>query len=240
MSRLLARSATSVLLAGAGVLFVAAAWQRWWPACRRGGFDTDACVQLQSHEYDYLVVAAPWTPVGHSAVLAGLALLVLAIAAALLPFVLLPGWRLRFRLPLAAVPAASLALLGVQGLASGVTGSAVSVPLTGPAVVVWGFAVPVLLVLWAGAVLQSDPDRRTAWGLVLAVVLIASTPLPVLLILGPIAVDYVSYDTAPWSEAVMAVPLALAALLVWPATAAASGGSVESRLPARTAGGRAG
>jgi hypothetical protein len=240
MSRLLARSATSVLLASAGVLFVAAAWQRWWPACRRGGFDTDACVQLQSHEYDYLLVAEPWTPVGHAAELAGLALLLLAGAAALLPFVLLRGWRLRFRLPLAAVPAASLALLGVQGLASGVTGRVESVPLTWPAVVVWGFAVPVLLVLWVAAVLQSNPDRRTASGLVLAVVLIASTPLPVLLILGPIAVNYVSYDTAPWSEAVMAAPLALAALLVWPATAAAPAEAVESSVPARTANGRAG
>ncbi len=227
-----------MLLAGAGVLFVAAAWQRWWPACRRGAFDTDSCVPLQSNEYDYLYVAAPWTPVGHAAELGGLALLLLAGAAALLPFVLLPGWRLRFRLPLAAVPAASLALLGVQGLASGVTGRVVSVPLTWPAVLVWSFAVPVVLVLWVAAVLQSDPDRRTAWGLALAVVLVASTPLPVLLVLGPIAVDYVSHDTTPWSEAVMAAPLVLAALLVWPATATARARSVENRVPARTAGGR--
>jgi hypothetical protein len=234
VSRLLTRAATSALLAGAGMLFVAAAWQRWWPECRRGAFDTDACVRLQSHEYDYLFVAEPWTPVGHAAELAGVALLLLAGAAALLPVVVLPGWRLRFRLPLAAVPAASLALLGVQGLVSGVVGHVVSVPLTSAAAMVWGLGVPVLLVLWMAAVLQSDPDRRTGWGLLLAVVLIASTPVFVFVALGPLVVQYVSYDAAPWSEAVMALPLFLAALLVWPASAARPG-RVEDRVPARAA-----
>ena len=50
------RAAVSALLAGAGVLRVAAAAQRWWPACKPGDFDADACIKVQDHLYDYLAL----------------------------------------------------------------------------------------------------------------------------------------------------------------------------------------
>ena len=55
---------TAVLIATSGALMYAAAWERWWPACPRGAFDSDRCVQLQDHLYDFAWPADPWVSVG--------------------------------------------------------------------------------------------------------------------------------------------------------------------------------
>lgn len=79
----LLRIVVAVGLAGAAGLTFAGAWQRWWPACPRGGFDSDACLRLQSQEY-FQLPGDPWLPVGQAAELYGGALLALAAAVAVL------------------------------------------------------------------------------------------------------------------------------------------------------------
>src|SRR4051795_6748019 len=81
---------TPVMLAGSGLLLVAAARERWAAACPfRGDHETDACLDRQSSLYDFLPPTQPWVGFGHDAALAGAALLVLAVAAACLPALML-------------------------------------------------------------------------------------------------------------------------------------------------------
>jgi hypothetical protein len=208
----LLRIAIAVALTGAAALTYAAAWERWWPACPRGGFDSAACTRLQSHDYDFQLPGDPWVSVGQAAELYGGALLALAVAAALLPAVLWPGrsaagswWRV-FATLVAVIPAGSLALLGVATLRSGRAGEVVSLPGTSLAFLVWCLAWPACLTALAAAA----PGVRRARALPVAVLLGLATPIPALLLVGPIAAGYTSYDTAPWTEAASA-PLLLAA-----------------------------
>ena len=85
MMRLLLRVVVSGLLATSGVLYLMAASQRWWPACKLGRFDEPGCVRVQNDDYGYLVPSGPWTPAGDAAQLAGIALVCLAVAVAVLP-----------------------------------------------------------------------------------------------------------------------------------------------------------
>ncbi|MCC2334250.1 hypothetical protein [Cellulomonas wangsupingiae] len=213
MSHIAARAAASFLLLASAALFVAASAQRWWPACPRGRFDTAACLRLQDHEFDYLSVSAPWTSLGDAAQYAGVGMFLLAGAAAVLPFVL-AGRALRFQVPIAVMVAGSLTILGVEVWWSGVTGQPQTAPGSSAAALVWALGVPLLLgAWWLRESMRADGDGMR-WTSALAGALMAAAPLPVLL-LGPLAVGYVSHDTAPWSDAVIAVPLAVAALLVW-------------------------
>lgn len=239
MHRFALRSAASLLLLASAALFVTAAAQRWWPACRRGLFDTDACLRLQDHRFDYLVLSEPWTPVGQAAQLAGVAMLLLAGAGAVLPFVLAHG-TLRLQVPTALAAAAAPAIQGVHAWTSGAAGQVQPSPASAAATTVWALAVPVALLAWAVRYRASDdgPHRRR-WALALAVALTASTPVP-LVLLGPLVVGYASHDTAPWSDAVIALPLAVAAVLVWKVGPSATrgartpAGDRHRRLPAST------
>ncbi|WP_345521546.1 hypothetical protein [Nocardioides conyzicola] len=199
----------AVALAAAAALTFAASWQRWSGACPRGAFDTDACLPLQSHEYDFQVPSDPWTPVGQAAQLYGGALLALAVAALLLPMVLArprQGWWRVFAVLVAVVPAASLALLGAVTLRSGQTGHVVSAAGAGLAFLVWCLLWPACLTALAAAAPGSRPSRAVP----VAVLVGLSTPIPALLVVGPLLSGYTSYDTAPWSDAA-AAPLLLAA-----------------------------
>lgn len=110
MSRFVLRAVASVLpLASAG-MSVAASAQRWWPACRRSMFDTDAYLRLQDHLYDHVHVSEPWVPVGSATTYAGVALFLLAGAAAVLPFA---------RRPVGVEDAASRASRRDQGRSAG-------------------------------------------------------------------------------------------------------------------------
>ncbi|TIC89111.1 hypothetical protein E8D34_00985 [Nocardioides sp. GY 10113] len=210
------RLLVSVSLAGAAGLTFAAAWQRWWPACPRGGFDSAACLAVQSHEYDYLVPSDPWVPIGRAAELAGASLLVLAVAAAVLPLVLRPGplhagTRLLVVLT-ALVPAAGLTLLGLVTLRAGMVGHPVAPDLP---VLTLGYLA--CGVFWPAALvwLAATRPRPRAAALTTAVLVALATPIPALLVLGPLAAGYTSYDTAPWSEAGAAPVLLAAAVAVW-------------------------
>jgi hypothetical protein len=213
----LLRIVVAVALAGAAALTYAAAWQRWWPACPRGGFDSEACLRLQSHEYDFQLPSDPWVSVGQAAELYGGALIALAVAAALLPTVLRPdrprkggGWWRLFATLVAVVPAASLALLGVYTLRSGQAGELVSMPGVAFVFVVWCLAWPACLTALAAAAPGVRPERA----LPVAVLLGFATPIPTALLFGPVFAGYVSYDSAPWTEAASAPFLLAAAMAV--------------------------
>ena len=211
------RATASILLLSAAAVYVAAAAQRWWPSCRRGSFDTVACLRLQDHEFDYLFVSEPWTPVGQAAQYAGVALLLLAAAAAVLPFVLVRR-PLRLQVPAALIGAAAFVVAGVDAWTAGVTGQVQ--PASGAvavASVVWVVLLPAGLAVWSLIDLTREPGpgvRGTRWRGALTAALVAATPVPQV-VLGPMTVGYVSHDTSPWSDAAMAVPLAVAAVLVW-------------------------
>jgi hypothetical protein len=212
--RKLSTGALSLLLAGAGTLQVAASAQRWWPACRFGDFETAACLRLQSHTYDFVVPSAPWVPVGHASVLAGLSLLLLGLGVTGLPLLLRPGRRPALAWLLCAVLGLSQLLAGVSTVASGLLGRPVGEPGTPFVAFVW-LGWPVALTLTS--ILMVGRVRRPAAGwLLLIVLLTASTPLAELF-MAPIVTGYVSYDTTPWSEGWGGACLLLASLAVWPA-----------------------
>ena len=196
-----------------------------------GGFDEPACLERQNHLYDYQWPASPWHPIGHAAEFYGLSVLLLAVAAFALPFLLMPVFRRLTLWPLAVIPAAVLAGIGVLALASGIAGRLVTVPgsyLTALIVVgvLWPTALIVSAVIAAGGYSpagrqDASEDRRSAAQsvstVVVALLIAATTVLPTYFVVGPIAPGYLSYDTAPWSEAPASVLLVLAAIVMWPA-----------------------
>lgn len=206
-----------MLLATAGVLMVAAAAQRWWPACAWGAFDSGACPARQADAYDFVLPLDPTVALGAATQLHGVALLVLAAAVPLLPAVLTGrpvGWALR----LAAV-AVSLGVVvtGVVSWHAGRVGEVVSAPGTGLAGALWVLGLP-CLALALGAV--AEPARRRVDVARWAVVgfLVGSNPVATTLFLAPLLLGYASYDTTPWTEAVSGVFLVAAAICLVPAT----------------------
>lgn len=215
--RLLLRVVVSGLLATSGVLYLMAASQRWWPACKLGRFDEPGCVRVQNDDYGYLVPSGPWTPAGDAAQLAGIALVCLAVAVAVLPWLWAPR---HVGVALATcVPAAAIALMGVTTWGAGLSGSSVSgaegwVPLAG---IVWCFGLPSVLLIAAVVRMDDGPPGTTRWRVVAALLLGLANPLADYVI-GSAAVGYVSHDYTPWVEAVSAVLLVSAALVTWPST----------------------
>lgn len=210
------RAAVSALLAGAGVLWVAAAAQRWWPACKPGDFDADACIKVQDHLYDYLAPVDPWTPVGNAAQVAGVALALLAVGVALLPWLWVPR---RPAVCLAVtVPALAVLLVGVRTWGAGLSGEAMALSGVRPAFLVWIVGLPIAMSV-AAATAGDDhtPPWLTRWRVLVAFLIIMSTPLAEAL-LTPILIRYMSHDSTPWTEAVTGVFLVAAAAAVWPAT----------------------
>ncbi len=208
--------AVSALLVGSGTLEVAAARERWWPACPLGGFDAPACVRLQSHEFDFLTPADPWIPLGQAATLGGLSLLLLALAMGILPWLLAAQSR--------SVTAAASLLMGLGALQNGIVtlrsgqvGRPVLGAVLGPAG--WCLLLGLLLMFVVASTPEPGDEPRPGIGWPLTLVgLLASSILLVQLLIAPIVLAYTSYDTTPWTEAVDGAVLLLAALAVWPAT----------------------
>ncbi len=164
-------------------------------------------------------------------------MLLLAGVALLLPALLAPSLHRVLRWALAVAPAASLVLLGLEGLRSGMRGDVVSSALTPAAALVWVLLWPVALTLGACVEAARAPGRRSGWGVATAFVVGCSTPLPVLLVLGPVASGgYASYDTAPWSDAAMAPVLLLGALTLWGGIRARSASALAVPLDLSSAG----
>jgi len=195
------RLLVAAALVGSGALMYAASWQRWADACPWGARSTAACLGAQDHRYDFLVPAEPWTPIGGAAELAGLSLLVLALAVALLP------WGLTGRRPgpfsaltlAATVP--SVGLLGVTNLRSGLAGQVMEVPFERAALLGWGLLLPSLIAWLAWA--------SRGWARVGGWVLVTAMPFPGIFLywIGP-------YDAAPWYEGISGILTALAGLCV--------------------------
>lgn len=211
-------SASAALLSS-GLFMVAASTARWWPMCRPGLYDTDACLIRQDHLYDFVLVDEPWAPVGSAAEFAGISMLLLALAMAVLPSVLSRRPR-PLTWVIGAVLAVGYALVGIQALVSGLSGEVVLLP--GP--IVSGAIASIVIfwpacatVWWLIAVAGADWRPRNGWGLALASTLMLASPGALFILVGPAVVNYVSHDTTPWTEAVGGCLLVLAAALVWPA-----------------------
>jgi hypothetical protein len=213
--RWLVRGAVSALISLAGALSVAAAAQRWWPACKRGDFDAVACIKAQDHLYDYVAPTAPWVPVGDAALLAGVAMTLLAIGVTLLPWLWLP------RRPLVclavAVPALAVLLVGGLTWSAGLSHEIPAVEIV-PAILAWSFGLP--LVLAAAAATSRDDHTAqwtTRWRVVVSVLIAIATPLGEVMF-APILIGYLSHDSTPWTGAVTGALLVTAGCAVWPAT----------------------
>jgi hypothetical protein len=172
-----------------GGLLYAASWQRWAGVCPWGGNqETRACETRMDHLYDFLPPSAPWLPAGVAAQLAGVSLLVLAVALISLPWALTghrPGLR-----PAVALLATGLAVIdvGLATVRSGLRGTVVG-PVAGD-VSLWVWALAPAL-LYGCLALQARGWARGA-----AVLLIlASPPIAFFYALGP-------FDAQQWWEAI--------------------------------------
>lgn len=223
-SRPLTRIA-GAMLGVAGVLMIASEAQRW-ADCPWGSMTSAACVAAQDHRYDVLLPSAPWVPIGHAAELAGLALIVLALAAMLL------SWQVETRraaVGLSLYWAATAGLAGVVTLASGLAGRPT---FTYSDVLALGWSLSTWVVLLVTAALIGEPTRGTfamlgALGLVNPL-LIGLLPITGVLMNG-------AYDSYVWQYVLPATVLCLAgAIGVFdgrrPRRSRASGG-VETTRP---------
>ena len=212
--RWLVRAAVAALIALAGALWVAAAAQRWWPACKPGDFDEVGCLRLQDHLYDYVAPTGPWAPVGSAAQLAGVAMALLAVGVTLLPWLWLP------RRPLvcmaASVPALAVLLIGGLTWNAGLSHEATAGGM-GPTILVWSFGLPIALAMAAATSRDHTAQRTTRWRVVITVLIAMATPLAELLF-APMLVGYRSHDSTPWTDAVTGLLLVTAGFAVWPAT----------------------
>ncbi len=225
-----ARAAVSLLLAASGIASLAAARERWWPACPWGDLDTSACLRMQGHAYD--------NPTAHGAVLQTLALVLMALAISCLPLL----WSRR---PVAVIALATGALtlafvvVAIATYVSALVDWSIRVPGSGVAAVIVALGWPLYLIM-AMAVALAGPytgiwHPGTGWRLSFLLLLLASTPLAQVVVV-PMVMGYPSYDTSPWTDGISAALLLCAALVVWPAAAprAAPRVVMTERAPAST------
>ena len=216
-----ARPVVSLALAASGVAWVAAARERWWPACPWRDFDSAACARIQDDAYGS--IATPWLEAGYTAELQALALALVAVAIAFLPWLWL-------RRPVAVVALAT----GAVSVALFVSATWVYLSaLAGRPVEGWWFTVPLVvaalgwpLYLFLGLIAAlADPyvgvwRPGTGWRLGFWCLLLAGTTLLQLWVV-PVVLGYMSYDHTPWADAVSGGLMLCAALVVWPATVSA-------------------
>jgi len=191
------RLGAAILLLASGALMYAASWQRWAGSCSTGG-TLDPCELRQDHLYDFLPPAEPWAPAGDAAFLAGLSLLVLALALPVLPWALTgrrPGACSAIALLLSEVALVAVALATLR---TGLSGVVVDPALETWSVAVWFLGPPLLLARFAFA--------AHGWARAASVVLALSMPL-----VGSLTYAIGSYDTQPWWEAVSGSIMALGA-----------------------------
>lgn len=193
-----------VLLVLSGETAIAAASQRWWPACPWGGFDSEACLLRQDHLYDQVFPAEPWEPVGHAAELHAVSLVLLAAAVVGIAWLVARAWArrsIRVAIYVAHVPVCTAMLWTASTVwSSGRQDTVVETSVA--AVLTWALGWPLLLLamaLWEGA--QQAPRR---WSMILFGILAVASPIPQFMF-APAFVLYLSHDSAPWSDAVAGV-----------------------------------
>ncbi len=140
------------LLVAAGLLLASAAAVRWWP-CLGDGAGGAACLSRQSSRADYLVPVGDWLPVPAASVLAGLGMILVAVAAVLVirRLAIKPG----LRLVLGAIMVGKPVVLGALTLLAPVAGALP--PLANPVLLVGEIVVDVALVVCLVAA-PSDPQ----------------------------------------------------------------------------------
>lgn len=183
------RAAVGMLLIASGALMYAASWQRWAGACAWGRTESAPCLSRQAHLYDFIAPTTPWQPAGLAAELAGVSLLVAALALALLPWALTgrrPG-----RVATVVLTGAVLAqvLVGLATLVSGLSGEVVRPLVAALAVYLW--------ILWPPALLVRFAFSASGWARATCVVLLLATPL-----VAALTYSQGSYDSRPWWEAI--------------------------------------
>ncbi len=184
----------SFLLAGA--LSILADRERWWPACALGRRDSAACLEIQSHVYDFLVPMEPWTPTGNSATLIGISFLVSAVALTLtIPLAARPS---RVFLPLGLL-AGSVAVVGYLTLNAGLSLTAVPLSLGRDVLALYELGGP-LLILWAWAADTVYRGRESLAHHLLYFSVFLSTGLT-LYFSSALMLGYQSHDTSPWNQA---------------------------------------
>ena len=193
------RLVAALALMGSGALMYAASWQRWAEACLwwevQGS--TPFCWVVQDHKYDFVVPSDPWTPIGTAAEQAGLSLLILAAALALMPWALTGRRPGPFSALTLVVCVVSVGVIGRTTVRSGLAGEALPVPFEGLTVRVYFLVVAILLVrlTWAAR----------GWSRAAGILLVLAMPFPGILIygIGP-------YDANPWYEGFSGILSALA------------------------------
>lgn len=193
---------------GAGALLILASVVRWGAACG-SGLDTPACLAAQDHLLDYLLPSEPWTPVGMTAVPAGLAYL---LAAAGLALVFAAARSSGWARVLQAVLVGSVFGIGMVTLLSGAAGHPVGFGWVG---LPWMLG-PLLMASVLVDLLSQDSGRAVlsdrAWCAWVAL-LVAATPM-VELVLTSMLAGYSSHDTTPWDGVVSGGAFVLAGVVV--------------------------
>lgn len=210
----------SALLACSAVLQGVAAAQRWLFV---DVADLAPDRTIEDHLFDYVLPADPWVSVGSAAALFGLGYLLIAVALVALGVACQRvGAKASAALVVAALTATPFALLGVRALISGASGfaSALQHLVLSYGALILGAAQTVRLLLFAVIVVR----RSWLWsvGLILLIGATLIGYIVALFYIAPAVTGYQSYDTTPWTEAVLAVLTALSALAV-------AGGSVTLR-----------
>ncbi|GAA5229017.1 hypothetical protein GCM10025778_35560 [Paeniglutamicibacter antarcticus] len=204
--------AAACLLLGSAVLQFLASLQRW--VVFRGSFGPED-VSAEDHRFDYDFPSEPWESIGTAAQFFGVgtflqALGVLAIAFGVLLLSGEAGPRSDLisvvEMLLAAIVAASFGFYGAHALVSGVTDvpsplqySWVSGLLGFPALIALGW-------LWRRKSRAATNACVFLIGSTLGGYVVAST------LIAPIFAGYVSHDTTPWRETVVAVSTAIAGI----------------------------
>lgn len=189
----LARAWAGVAFLASGALMYAAGWQRWAVACPWGRSDSSGCTARQDHRFDFVPPWDPWEPIGTAAQLAGVSMVLGAVALPALAFAL-RGGRRPGPVALLALVVSVLATIdvGVATVRSGLGGVVVP-PVTGDLALSLWLLVPLGLLVWVAL-------GSHGWGVAAAVLLGLGSPLVASFsyAIGP-------YDAAPWWEATMGV-----------------------------------
>jgi hypothetical protein len=203
--------ATALLVASAALQFAASA-QRWQfadpsviPADR----------SIEDHLFDYAFPSDPWISVGSAAILFGIASLLIAAALTCLAMGARSVYRHGVVLWIAGILAAApSALAGVHAVLSGVLGT----PSSMQYVVATVGAFVLGLAQAAGLVFLAVVVARRSIGWTVGILALIGTTvmghIVALFIIAPAIVGYTSFDTTPWSEAVVAGFTLVAAIAV--------------------------
>lgn len=202
-------AAGGVAFLGAGALTVAPAWIRWHDTCGPG-LDTEACVIVQDHRFDYLLPSEPWEPIGATPLLIGLAHVLLAVGLTLLFAVdRSPAWA---RL-LQAVLVGSVLGVAIVTLASAALGHPIGCEWVGIPLLLSPLIVATLLVEQLAQDVADWVMPGWAW-CGWAIVVVLANPLLQFVLTTILLGGYESYDTPPWDGLLSGAGFVVAGLIV--------------------------